>query len=218
MHRKTAIIGVDARVGPSYAEKVNQSAVDKWFNEEWKKQLWNAEHAVEAYKLSKSVQAGQFVSVGKEDYDMITDTVAKLNGLIAPYTEKRVYETDLVVSVADVRKANALIDSLDEIEQAAYDKASMTIIAGNSRIVNAVSMLCFAITNHFWQICGGKSTYMYWGEEYLRWECCHREDDIGELRDILRGKVFDIANLAAKGYHMKQPFEEHITLPAEFSK
>lgn len=204
MHDKTVSQG---------AQQIDQSAVDKWYNAEWEKQLWNSEHAKEAFDFRRLLKSGAFVSVPQDEYERIKEAAAELASLISPYTENRVDAADFILSWEDEQKADDLIDSLDEIEKAAYSIESMEIIAGNKRLANPGSMLCFAITNHFWILCGGKTTYANWQRPYFLW---NRKDGLGRLSEIVRGEVMCIANLAAKGWRNYFPFEETISLPHEF--
>ena len=196
------------------ARKINQSAINRWLDEEWKKQLWNAEHAVSAFDISNAVRSGEISAVCKSDYDLISDTVAKLNGLIAPYTAKRADAEDYVTPVANVRAAYSLIDSLDETEKAAYDRRSMEIMVRSGR-TNCLQMLCFAVTTHFWQLCKVNSYYPNWIIPYFRWSRVDKGNDLDRLKEHVRNEIVSIAEYAAKSPVLTLPGSE-IALPAEF--
>lgn len=171
-------------------KKINYSALDEWLDAEFEKQTWNAEHAMGAYDLVKMVDSGDLTVFDSEEYKKIERLCNELNAATCAPAEKRVSADDFGVGADRVRKARILIDSLDEIERAAYDRDSMALISSTvfGRFTGADMSICYAVVSHFWRMFGTVS-YNTWPIAFRSYRCKTLDRKLDDLKKAIRAHI-----------------------------
>ena len=149
------------------AVKVNEEALKAWFEPEWDRQLYLAEHAVRTireYKFYRKVMN----EVPDDVFSDLKSKIEEVNVMLSHYSDAKI---DMPVGVISQSQKENLSEKLaalnmDEIEKAAYDEDSMKILMGGHFGTIAkptpFTMLSYAITNHFWYFFGAFGMYPYW--------------------------------------------------------
>ena len=149
------------------AVKVNEEALKAWFEPEWDRQLYLAEHAVRIireYKFYRKVMN----EVPDDVFSDLKSKIEEVNVMLSHYSDAKI---DMPVGVISQSQKENLSEKLaalnmDEIEKAAYDEDSMKILMGGHFGTIAkptpFTMLSYAITNHFWYFFGAFGMYPYW--------------------------------------------------------
>jgi hypothetical protein len=196
-------------------KKINYSALDEWLNAEFEKQTWNAEHAMGAYDLVKMVESGEITVFDSEEYEKIERLCNELNAATCAPAEKRVSADDFGVSADRVRKARELIDGLDNIERAAYDRDSMALISSTAfgRFTGADMSICYAVVSHFWGMFGTVS-YNTWPFAFRSYRIKALDFKLGGLKEAIRDHIEIVlkSDLPAED----AVFHTHIVPPARF--
>lgn len=149
------------------ATKVNEEALKAWFEPEWTRQVYLAEHAVRIIRQCKFNRKVADI-IPDDEYSALQRKVMEANALLAHYSEARIVMPLTVISQSDDLKFSEKLNELnmDEIEKAAYDEDSMKILMGGYFGTLAkptpFTMLSYAITNHFWSFCGASGSYVPW--------------------------------------------------------
>lgn len=144
-------------------EKINEDALQKWFDAEWEKQSELVGPASEAFDILRIQNEGGCCDT--EEYNRILERIDELNALLCTYSKQTVKFPKDIVSAEQVRNARKIIDSLDQIEEAGYDKASMKILLPpqlSDYSCGVFQMLSFVITNHLYQKFGTFCIYGKW--------------------------------------------------------
>ncbi len=165
---------------------LNVGALHEWFDQEWERQFSIAKEAADAFDTVRKCKV--YGAVDGHDMYMMEDLLDRLNALISTYApDKKLQLPACLVSASRVREARALIDTLDQIEAAAYDKESLRLLIASSGILwtnpSLPAAICFSVANHLWQMAGGFGTYEKWHSAAR--DCGWNTKDFDRLKEVL---------------------------------
>ena len=202
------------------AVKVNEEALKAWFDPEWERQLYLAEHAVRtirAYKFYRKVMS----EVPDDVFSDLKSKIEEVNVMLSHYSDARI---DMPVGVISQSQKENLLEKLaalnmDEIEKAAYDENSMKILMeGHFRSLaepTPFTMLSYVITNHFWKLFGAFEMYPNWSNPIIDYgNMCNNLSKIKKAiyTHLVRTMQFWIV----RGKYVDPVFGNEISAPKQF--
>lgn len=202
------------------AMKVNEAALKAWFEPEWTRQVYLAEHAVNIIRQRKFNRKVADI-IPDDAYSALQGKVMEANALLAHYSEARVGMPLTVISQSDDLKFSEKLNELnmDEIEKAAYDEDSMKILMGchfrSLAKPTPFTMLSYAITNHFWNLFGAFGMYQEWANPIRDYgNSCN---DFGKMKEaIYTHLVRKMQFWIDYGKYVDPVFGNEITAPKQF--
>lgn len=202
------------------ATKVNEEALKAWFEPEWTRQVYLAEHAVRIIRQCKFNRKVADI-IPDDEYSALQRKVMEANALLAHYSEARIVMPICVISKSDDLKFSEKLNELnmDEIEKAAYDEDSMKILMeGHFRSLakpTPFTMLSYAITNHFWNFFGAFGMYQEWANPIRDYgNMC---DDLSKMKKaIYTHLVRKMQFWIERGKYVDPVFGNEISPPKQF--
>lgn len=200
--------------------KVNEEALKAWFEPEWERQVYLAEHAVNIIRQCKFYRKVADI-IPNDAYSALQGKVMEANALLAHYSKARVSMPICVISQSDDLKFSEKLNELnmDEIEKAAYDEDSMKILMeghfGSLAKPTPFTMLSYAITNHFWNFFGAFGMYPYWSNPIRDYgNMCN---DFGKMKEaIYTHLVCKMQFWIERGKYVDPEFGNEISAPKQF--
>lgn len=202
------------------ATKVNEEALKAWFEPEWERQLYLAEHAVRTireYKFYRKVMN----EVPDDVFSDLKSKIEEINVMLSHYSYAKI---DMPVGVISQSQKENLLEKLaalnmDEIEKAAYDEDSMEILMeGHFRRLakpTLFTMLSYVITNHFWKLFGAFGMYPNWSNPIRDYgNMC---DDLSKMKEAIYTHLVHIMLIwISRGKYVDPVFGNEISAPKQF--
>lgn len=199
--------------------KVNEEALKVWFEPEWERQVYLAEHAVNIIRQCKFYRKVADI-IPNDAYSALQGKVMEANALLAHYSKARVSMPICVISQSDDLKFSEKLNELnmDEIEKAAYDEDSMKILMpgnfGSLAKPMPFTMLSYAITNHFWRFCGAPGSYVSWSNPVRDYgNMCM---DLDKMKNAIYTHLVRTLTLWAARGSLPDVFGNEIKVPKQF--
>lgn len=202
------------------ATKVNEEALKAWFEPEWTRQVYLAEHAVitiREYKFYRKVMN----EVPDDVFSDLKSKIEEINVMLSHYSDAKI---DMPVGVISQSQKENLSEKLaalnmDEIEKAAYDEDSMKILMeghfGTLAKPTPFTMLSYAITNHFWSFFGAFGMYQEWANPIRDYgNTCN---DLSKMKEaIYTHLVRKMQFWIERGKYVDPVFGNEISAPKQF--